>query len=75
MKWSELKALGVRRCCVMFNNGRRCRRRVEADSISDIPYAEQAGGSTSWCDRHVGTMAAAADLSRACAEGMKGGRR
>lgn len=36
--WRELEAEGVKRCCVTFTDGRRCRRR--------------AAEGSSWCERH-----------------------
>jgi hypothetical protein len=36
--WRELEAQGVKRCCAMFTNGNRCRRRANAEG--------------SWCDKH-----------------------
>lgn len=41
MKWSELKAQGVSRCCVMFKDGSRCRRR-----------AITTGFEGTWCAKH-----------------------
>jgi hypothetical protein len=38
--WAELEAQGVKRCCAMFKNGKRCRRRA----------SEQFDGS--WCSKH-----------------------
>ena len=38
--WKELNAQGVKRCCAMFTNGTRCRRRA-----SDAFEFE-------WCNRH-----------------------
>lgn len=37
--WRELEAEGVKRCCAVFNNGKRCRRRVSE------PF-------DSWCSKH-----------------------
>ena len=44
--WAELERQGVKRCCVMFSDGTRCRRR-----------ASEAFG-WSWCDRHGPEMEA-----------------
>jgi hypothetical protein len=38
-KWRELEAEGVRRCCAVFTNGKRCRRRA-------------AGPEAAWCEQH-----------------------
>jgi hypothetical protein len=35
--WRELEAEGVKRCCVMFKDGHRCRRRAVVDG---------------WCAKH-----------------------
>lgn len=36
--WKELEAEGIRRCCVIFRSGKRCRRR--------------ASDGSSWCSKH-----------------------
>ena len=41
-KWHELEAQGVKRCCGIFNDGRRCRRRANTEG--------RWGGQ--WCDKH-----------------------
>ncbi len=43
--WKELKAEGVKRCCVVFRNGKRCRARAE--------------GREGWCKKHGPVMDAA----------------
>lgn len=37
--WKELEAENVKRCCAIFKNGHRCRRRVTAPEAS-------------WCEKH-----------------------
>jgi hypothetical protein len=44
--WRELEAQGVKRCCAMFKDGKRCRRRV------------LAGVYDSWCGKHGAIMEA-----------------
>jgi hypothetical protein len=44
LTWKDLKALGYRRCCVMFRNGKQCRRE----------QAPNAGGpGNGWCSKHA----------------------
>ena len=38
--WRELEAQGIKRCCAMFNNGKRCRKRA-------VPEFD-----CSWCAKH-----------------------
>ena len=38
--WRELEAEGVKRCCAMFNDGTRCRRRAVVEWNHD------------WCAKH-----------------------
>jgi hypothetical protein len=53
--WRELEAEGVRRCCVMFTNGRRCRRRaVSSDAFQG-----------NWCAKHGPIMKAHTDQALA----------
>lgn len=40
-KWKDLEAQGVRRCCAMFKNGKRCCRR------------QNPVGSSSYCQQHA----------------------
>jgi hypothetical protein len=47
--WRELEAQGVRRCCVHFKDGTRCRRRAVSEWDS------------SWCAKHGPIMKAHAD--------------
>jgi len=47
--WKELEAEGVRRCCVMFTSGKRCRRRC-ADAFKG-----------EWCSKHGPVMKRHAD--------------
>ena len=51
--WTELERQGVKRCCVMFSDGRRCRRR-----------ASEPFGS-SWCDKHGPEMKMHTDWANA----------
>jgi len=44
--WKQLEAEGVRRCCVMFASGKRCRRRASA------------AFEGSWCAKHGPLMKA-----------------
>lgn len=44
--WKQLEAEGVRRCCVHFNSGARCRARAVRDSR----------GLYSWCAKHGPVM-------------------
>jgi len=53
MTWKELKQQGVRRCCVEFKRGGRCRHRVHADTIG-----APEGASTTWCKKHEPGMRA-----------------
>ena len=46
--WAELERQGVKRCCVMFSDGKQCRRRV----------AENAAPGESWCAKHAPEMKA-----------------
>lgn len=38
--WRELEAEGIKRCCAIFTNGKRCRRRADPQFKS------------SWCSKH-----------------------
>ena len=42
--WKELEQQGIKRCCVMFSDGSRCRRRAL------ICEAGPSGGN--WCAKH-----------------------
>jgi hypothetical protein len=61
--WGQLEAEGVRRCCCMFKNGKRCRRRAFATF------------DNSWCEKHGPLMRAYQAHHKAVLEGMSGGRR
>jgi len=52
MKWSELEKRGVKRCCAMFTDGSRCRRRA-SDAFDG-----------SWCIRHGPAIKRAEDFAR-----------
>ena len=53
--WRVLEAEGVKRCCAMFRNGHRCRRRAEP--------------SASWCAVHGPVMQAHEDhYKQVCAQ-------
>jgi hypothetical protein len=50
--WAVLTQQGVKRCCAMFTNGKRCRRRAsEAFEFS-------------WCDTHGPAIKMATDYAK-----------
>jgi hypothetical protein len=51
--WAELERQGIKRCCVMFSSGKRCRRRASEDFGS------------SWCDKHGPEMKMHTDWANA----------
>jgi len=61
--WAELERQGIKRCCVMFSDGTRCRRRA-AETI-----AGPSGGD--WCAKHAPIMKAHTDYANAAIAAQK----
>jgi len=55
--WKELTAEGVKRCCAMYTNGKRCRARADRPS--------------NWCKRHRGTFDAVKEWNKALLDAAK----
>jgi hypothetical protein len=56
MRWKDLEAAGVRRCCAHYSSGRRCRRR--------------AVENTGWCKRHRWVEETAREMNRVALESL-----
>lgn len=60
--WKELEAEGVKRCFIVFDSGKRCRRRA-------------VDGGEGTCEKHVALWARVKAANRAVLDGMKTARR